>query len=147
MRVLCRHGHFSFYPRDEAEVFRFSSFYEETLVRDRDFYTFEFLKDAPKYSIKGKPFLGLPAQVTFEGEPWEVMRENGFVYNLALGLVVLKAAVTLIVNPQVSEGFFLAESPLIQPGSRTFTGQQILSYDAEYLGDTSQLRVFEVEYE
>lgn len=146
MRVICRNGHFAFYPKDENEIFLFSTFFEETLVRESDFYTFSFLKDAPKYALKGKAFLGLTAVKTYSGEVWEVMKENGFVYNLATKALVLKSAVTTAIDPQVSEGFFLAESPLIQPGSRISTGQQLLSYDAEYDCNTSQLKVFEVQY-
>lgn len=146
MRILCRNGHIAFYPKDESEIFRFASFFGETPVRDGDFYTFEFLKDAPKYSIKGKTYLGVVATKTFEGEPWEVMRENNLVYSLNAGTVVLKTTITMVINPQNAEGFFLAESPIIQPGSLSPSGQRVLSYDAEYFGNTSQLRVFEVEY-
>lgn len=147
MRVLCRNGHFAFYPKNESEVFRFSSFFGETLERDGDFYTFKFLKEAPKYSIKGAPYLGVTATKTFEGEPWEIMRENNLVYSLAAKIAVLKTTILLVINPQNAEGFFLAESPLIQPASLGPNGQRLTSYDAEYIGDTSQLRVFEVEYE
>jgi hypothetical protein len=65
MRVLCRYGHFAFYPKDEKEISLFNQLFDQVLLRQDDFYTFEFLKDAPEYSLLGKPYLGLPASVLF----------------------------------------------------------------------------------
>ncbi len=147
MRVLCRHGHFAFYPKRPGDVARFMEFFEVDLVRDGDFYTFPLLQDAPKYSLAVKPYLGIPATTTFEGDPWAVMRENGFVYHIASGLLVPKQAVFIPINPILTGYYFLAESPLIQPGSQNAAGQKILSYDAEYMQEVNQLRVTEFAYE
>lgn len=146
MRIICRHGHFAFYPKDASDVWRFASLFDEELVRVGDFYTFAFLEDVPSHSLIGKDFLGLPALVTFEGQPWEVMRENGFVYNVGLKALVLKASVLTNLAIDLTDGFYSTENPLIQPGSRNALGQQLLSYDAEYIREASQLRVFEVQY-
>lgn len=148
MRVLCRHGHIAFYPKRARDISRFSSFFKTTLVRDKDFYTFPLLKGAPRYSLSGKPYLSLPAIVTYEGrECWDVLRENGFVFHIASGLLVPKLAVAIPINPPQTGFYFAAQSPLIQPGSRNLSGRQILSYDGEYLDDTFQLRVRGFEYE
>lgn len=147
VRILCRHGHFSFYPKDAREISRFATLFSEELEREGDFYTFAFLKDAPNYSLQGKSYLGLPATVTFEGLPWEVMRENGFVYNIALKTLVPKLTVVTPVFLDVVDDFYTTDNPIIQPGSIEPSGQQVLSYDAEYFGKASQLQVFEVGYE
>jgi hypothetical protein len=148
VRVICRHGHLAFYPRNAREVKRFCDYYETELVRDGDFYTFPFLKDAPRYSIAGAPYLNLPAVETFEAaSPWEVMKKNGFVYHIKTGLLVPKTAVTIFINPPLVGNYFLAQSPLIQAGSRNALGSAILSYDAEYVQDTFQLRVMGFDYE
>jgi hypothetical protein len=146
MRVLCRHGHFAFYPESENDVGTFNNIFDESLTRVNDFYTFSLLKDALKYSLKGKPYLGIPALVDFEGEPWEVMRENGFVYNIALKQLVPKESITIVIDPPIVGFFWLAATPLIQPGSRNFTGNPILSYDAQFAFKTQSLKVFEVQY-
>lgn len=148
MRVLCRHGHFAFYPRRAGEVARFVNYFGQELVRENDYFTFPFLKGAPRHSLIGQPFLGLPATVTYEGRaPWDVMRKNNVVYNFQLNLVVPKLSIVLPIDPPQTGYFFLAQSSLIQPGSRNALGQQILSYDGEYLQDTFQFRVSEFGYE
>jgi len=144
MRVVCRHGHFAFYPKNSTDVGRFTNYYDVELVRDGNFYTFPFLKDAPRYSLVLKPYLGLPATTTFEGrDASEVFRENGFVYNIELGIVVPKLSITTVISPPQAGYFFLGQSPLIQPGSRTITGQQVLSYDAEFIQEYFRLKVRE----
>ncbi len=145
--MLVRHGHFAFYPKHARDVSRFTNYFGDELVREGEYYTFENLKDAPRYSILGKPFLLTPAIKTFEGEPWDVMRENSFVYDITTGLIVPKLAITLLINPPLTGYYFTAQTPLIQPGSRNAKGRQLLSYDAEYIQDTLQLRVMEFQYE
>ncbi len=147
MRVLCRHGHFAFYPRRSTDLARFISIFGVTLEREEDFYTFPELAGAPHYSIVGADFLGLPAVATFEGKPWEVMRENGFVYHLAGSALLPKASVMVSVNLTQNGYYFLAQTPLIQPGSRNPTSPQILSYDGEFLQDSFRLKVSNYAYE
>lgn len=146
MRILCRHGHFAFYPKDEIDISRFGNIFEEEFIRVNDFYTFAFLEDVPNYSLIGKTFMGLPATVTFEGNSWDVMKENGFVYNVALKLVVPKTTIGTVITLEPSDDFFTIENPLIQPGSRNTQGQQLMSYDAQFIRSSSQLRVTEVQY-
>lgn len=142
MKVLCRHGHFAFFPRDESDISRFANYYNLTLVSENDYYTFPTLKGAPRYSLRLLPWVGLPATVTYEGQnPWDVMRENRFVFSLAFRTVVpVTSVITLIELPR-SANYFLASTALIQPGSRLKTGQQILSYDGEYLPDSFKLKI------
>lgn len=148
MRVLCRHGHFAFFPAHAEDIAKFSDYYDTELVRDRDFYTFPALQDAPRYSILGKPFINLPAIATYEGrEPWDVMRENDFVYNLATGLILPKLSILFFDElPQVGL-YFLPSTPLLQPGTRNALGRQVLSYDGEYIDNPYQLRITEYAYE
>lgn len=147
MRVLCRHGHIAFYPRNESEAGRFGFIYGESLVRDKDFYTFAALKGLPRYSIKGKDYEGITATKTFEGEPWEVLKENGFVYSLSEGNLVAKTSISIFINPPEAGYFWLADSVLIQPGSQNKLGERVLSYDGEFELKTSSFYVFEVSYE
>lgn len=150
MRVLCRHGHFAFYPRNAEEVGRFNRFFDVELQRQDDFYTFEALADLPRFSLTGLTFGNLPALETFEGRnPWEVMAENDFVYSLATGLIVPKLSITIQIKMAQSGYYTIAQTPtpIIQPGTYDQSGQQILSYDAEYDQDLNRLRVLEFDYE
>lgn len=148
MRVLCRHGHFAFFPKRAKDVARYARFFDQDLVREGDYYTFEALAELPRYSIAGKIFGNLPALETYEGRaPWEVMRENDFVYSLQLGLLVPKLAIVSIVQLPRSDTYFISPTPLFQPGVRDTSGQQILSYDAEFIQDSFQLKIIEVAYE
>jgi hypothetical protein len=147
MRVLCRHGHFSFYPRQTSDLAKFAQMFGLTLEREEDYFTFSTLKAAGKYSLAGKPYVNLPALETYEGNPWDVMRENNFVYHLGLDVLVPKQSIVSI-GELISKGFFYVFSgPILQPGSRTITGDQIMSYSGEFYDDRFYLRILEFAYE
>lgn len=147
MRILVRHGHFAFFPVKAEDMARFSNYFGQDFVRDGDFYTFPLLKEAPRYSLAAKLYLNLPALTTYEGRgPWEVMRENDFVYNVATGLLVPKLAITGVLTLPLADTFFLCPTPLLQPGTRDVSGQQILSYDGEFNLNTFQLKILEISY-
>ena len=148
MRVICRHGHIAFYPRKASDVTRFCGYFGVELERVGEYYTFPALAALDRYSIVGNTFGNLPAVKTFEGEsPWEIMKENGFVYHIDGEILIPKSLIAIKINPPLVGEFFIAESPLIQPGSRNAAGLQILSYDGEYLDGLFQLRVSEFSYE
>ncbi len=148
MRVLVRHGHFAFFPRGPSDIARFARIFDEELVRVGDYYTFEALSELPRYSLIANLFGNLPAITTYEGRsPWEVMRENDFVYNVALGLLVPKLSIVSVMQAPRSDSYFISPTPLIQPGTRDSSGQQVLSYDADFNQDLFQLKVLEVFYE
>lgn len=147
MRVLCRHGHFAFYPHRPWDIAQFCSYFELSLEREGDYYTFPDLLDAPDFSLAAKPYLATPAIKTYEGKPWEIFRENGLVYNFNTGLVVPKAAIVETVELKQCDFFYLSSTPLIVPGSRDGTGNQVLSYDGEFNYNFLELKVSEYAYE
>lgn len=147
MRVLCRHGHFAFYPKRASDIAEFASRYGFTLEPEEDYYTFSALAGAPKYSLLGNIYLNLPAIKTYEGTPWEVMKQNSFVYSLTTGLIVPKLAVVQIVELHSLGLHYIFDGAILQPGSRTLLGGQILSYSGEVLTDKFQMRVSEFSYE
>ena len=147
MRVLCRSGHFAFYPRTSSDLARFSKYFAVSLKRENDYYTFEGLFGAKNYSLLGKPYLNLPALKTFEGSPWDVMKANDFVYHIGLGIIVPKLAVIGVVDLPLIGFYFRSKSPLLQPGVRTILGRQIMSYAAEFVYEGDALRVLEFGYE
>jgi hypothetical protein len=147
MRVLCRHGHFAFYPRGASDIYRFAQSFDVELEREEDYFTFPTLKGAESYSLAGKPYLGIPALETFEGKPWDVMKENGLVYDVQLGIVVPKTTIVGIADITQKGFFYVCNVPLLQPGARTILGRQILSYSGEFREDKFYLRILEFGYE
>jgi len=147
MRILCQHGFHKFIPRQPGDLSVFASVYGLTLVRKEDYYTFERLADLEKYSLEGLAYSNLVANSNYEGQPWEVMKENGFVYNILTGLLVLKSTIKIQIDPPVLKRYLLSETPLIQAGSKNKFSQTVLSYDGEFLFDTMQFRLNGVEYE
>lgn len=147
MRVVCNHGFFRFYPRDASDISLFNTIFEKELVHEKDYFTFSELIDAPKHSLVGLPYINLPALSTFEGEPWEVMKENDFVYNIATGLLVPKLSILTLIDPAMAGYYFICETALLQPGSRNALGQQILSYDGEFIFRTNEFRLRSLSYE
>lgn len=147
MRVICRHGHFAFYPRRTEDVAQFASMYDYSLKREEDYFTFDKLYEAPHYSLAGKPYINLPAIKTYEGKPWDVMRENNFVYSIALKLLVPKTAIIGVIEILQSDLFYIVDQGLIQPGLRTIRGIPVMSYSAEIFIDKKQMRVLEYSNE
>lgn len=147
MRVLCRHGHFAFYPRRATDIALFANMFNYELEPEEDYYTFSGLAGADTYSLLGKIYLNLPAIATYEGRPWEVMRENNFVYHLATGLIVPKLGVVGVIDINQVDLYFMSDAALIQPGLRTLLGQQVLSYSGEIFLDKLQMRISEFAYE
>lgn len=147
MRVICRHGHFAFYPRTSTDVSRFADYWRITLTRVEDYFTFPALATLPRYSFAGKSYLNLTAVKTYEGRhPWDVMRENGFVYHIASQALFQKNLIAVSVNPVLSQGFWVPPTALVQPGSRDKTGQIILSYSGEYNLHFAELKISEFSY-
>lgn len=148
MRVLCRHGHYAFYPRYAGELTEWGNAFKKTLVRSGDFFTFAELAEAPRYSIAGLAYLGADTAVTYEGqEPWEVMQANDLMYQISESKVVLKSEINITINPKLVGDYFEAQSPLIQAGSFLANGKRVLSFDGEYSERFFRLYVNQFETE
>ena len=116
-----------------------------TIVPVGDLYTFLRLEDAPRYSLKGKPFLGFTAVKTFEGEPWEVFEANGVVYNFATGLVVPIETITTITKVTPAGNRFVSPG-MILPGSLTVEGERVKDYAAHFSRDRQTFLYTDVTY-
>lgn len=134
MRLDCKHGFFIFQETKAGQISDYMSLSGATLVEKDNYYTFEALKDAPKYSLTGKPYLGIPAVATFEGNPWEVFEENEFVYDFTTGLVRPLISIVQRVSIAVAGNKFISNG-LILPGSFTDAGKRITGYSAWYSRD------------
>lgn len=127
MKITCIHGYFIFREDNLGEVARFNSASNMDLVRKDDYYTFSFLRDAPKYAIQGKPYLNSTIVKTYAGKPWHIFRENGLVYDFAAKAVVPYVTVLNKIEPTVISNGFSARG-LIKPGSIRPSGQRVIGY-------------------
>lgn len=146
MRILCRHGFYSFYPEYSSEIADFQRHFEISLVREEDYYTFPELQGLQKYALATAIYKDIPATVTIAGNPWDIMRENEQVFSIALKKLVPLAAITSMVTLSLSDGFFDVNVPLIQAGSLVSTGDRIVDYDAIFVEEYQQLKVIGVGY-
>lgn len=146
MRIKCLHGYFIFEESESGQISRYMSMTGLSIVPKNNHYTFESLQAAKKYSIKGNQYLGALATKTFEGEPWEVMRQNGLAYNFNTGLVVPINSITQAIKIATGVNYMLSNG-LILPGSLTDGGNRVKEYSAWYLFNSAQYRFSEVVYE
>lgn len=147
MRVLVRHGHFAFYPRERDEVQKFRRIFGIQLHAERDYFTFQGLVGLPRWSQVGRVFGNLPAVATYEGQtPWDVMRANNFVYSLATGFLIPISAVTATTSLPQSLDYAIASRPLVQPGSVIVTSAKVLTgYEGELDIRGQQLSIYSIE--
>lgn len=146
MKLRCLHGYFKLEEEFAGDVSQFLSLFKVELESNGDHFTFSDLVDAPRYSIAGGLYLGAPATETFEGEPWEVMRENGLVYDFTTGLVVPIVSITTLISIQEATSYYLTDG-MIVPGSITEDGQRVTDYSAFYSFDKFKFKYSEITVE
>lgn len=146
MRINCVHGYFIFDAQKSGDLSRFVSLYGFEIERSGNLFTFADLVDAPEYSIQGGLYLGAPATKTFQGHPWDVMKENNLVYNFVLGKVVPMVSIVQPISVKTGMNWFLSPG-MILPGSVTEDGKRVRDYAAHYNPDASQFRYSEIDYE
>lgn len=146
MRIKCIHGYFKFEESEPGDVSAFASRFGLDLVRKDDYFTFEDLEDAPDYAIAGGLYLLAPVISTYEGNPWEIMRENLLVYNFALGLVVPILSVITLAQVRTAGNYFIS-SGMLMPGSLTDEGKRVTDYAAHFSFRDFQFRYSEITYE
>lgn len=100
MKITCINGYFIFKEDRSGEIARFNSMYAQDLISVYDYYTFKMLAEFPKYSIAGKPLLGVPAIATFEGKPWDILEANKMVYDFSARKVMPILKVMDRVDPK-----------------------------------------------
>ncbi len=146
MRVVCRHGHIALFPSDRTDVLKFERIFKIDLFDVEDFYTFEGLSDLPRWSQIARPFGGLPATATFEGQnPWDVMRANDFVFSLTTETLVPRA--TVVTSAKIKQTLDCAffPRPLIQPNALIAPGKWLIGYQGEIDLDFQRLYIYSQE--
>lgn len=145
MKIDCLHGYFKFTESRIGELSDFASLFTLDLSSQDDYFTFTPLVNAPKFSIEGGFYLGAIATKTFEGEPWEVMRENKLVFNFSTGKVVPIASITQRPQTGKAANYYFSDG-LLLPGSVRDDGLRVTDYSAGYLFGSIKFKYSEVKY-
>ena len=145
MQIRCIAGFFQFRETSAGEISRLNSFFGFDLVAKDDYFTFSFLKDAPEYAIVGGEYLGAEVSKTFEGEPWDVMRENEIVYDFLNDEMVPISSILRSVEIIPAGNYFVSQG-LILPGSVTDGGLRVRDYAAWFSFEAMRFRYSEVFY-
>jgi hypothetical protein len=146
MRIECLHGYFRFTEEKAGELSQFVSKLGLELKRRGDHFTFEGLAEAPTHSIAGGTYLGADCSVTFEGEPWEVMRANRLVFNFLTGEVVSLDDVDQAVEIKAA-GNYSVTTGMLLPGSVIEDGSRVTDYAAFYFVESNRFQYSEIAYE
>lgn len=127
MKFACEHGFYTFEPEsmDDQAYFEANTGYR--LTRYGGGLTFPFLAQLPDYSIKGQPYGNLTATVNYAGHPADVLRANGFVFDLAARkLVALESVLQSVKLYEQQNGAYIALE-LPQAGAR-YNQARLLSF-------------------
>ncbi len=145
MKIRCIHGYFIFEEESAGEVSEFMSLFGVELVAVKNYFTFKTLAPAEDYSIIGGTYLGVPATKTFEGKPWDLMRENKLTYHFNSDLVRPIETITDTTDIMETGSYFIARG-LIIPGA-FFKGVRIKSYSGFYVFDKQKFKYTEISNE
>ncbi len=127
MKFACEHGFYTFEAESMDDTAYFQANTGLALTRYGAGLTFPFLAALPDFSIKGQPYGNLTATVNYAGHPADVMRANGFVFDVEkLQLVKLaEMTKTLKLYPQQNGAYIALELP--QSGAR-YNQARLLSF-------------------
>jgi len=145
VRITCTHGYFKFEESRLGQISDLMAIFEFELISVEDYFTFPLLAEAKDYSIIGADYLGATAIKTFEGKPWEVMRQNKLIYDFNLDAVMPINSISRSVELSSTSRYFIANG-LILPGSVTEDGSRVTDYSAWFFKDELLFRYSEIDY-
>lgn len=127
MKFTCEHGFYTFEPESMDDQAYFQANTGLALTRYGACLTFPFLAALPDYSIQGAPYGNLTATVNYAGHPADVMRANGFVFDVDTLQLVKLAEMTKAVKlyPQRNGAYIALDLP--QAGAR-YNQARLLSF-------------------
>ncbi len=131
MRISCEHGYYSFWPDREEDLFLLVNYLNIELVKKNDYYTYPLLADLGDHVFKPNLYGKFPSDKNFAGNPKEIMKALGLVYNLATGTLVKKEAITLSGTLTPMARNWLSERSMIQSGTIIGTGR-IVSFEGVF---------------
>lgn len=147
MKIFCEHGFYTFEPEsmDDQAYFEAATGYKLTPFGER--LTFAPLAELPTLSIKGQPFGNLTATANFCGTAAEVMRANGFVFDVKNQKLSVLSDIKQSIElwPQVNGGYISLET-LPQAGA-VYNRRKLISFTGVARWNNRQfiLRTYELQ--
>lgn len=145
IQISCSHGYFQFRETASGEVSKFASYFGLDVTSERDYWTFSDLLDMPDYAVQGNKYLDGTVKKTFSGQPDDIMRANGLVYDFSQSLMVdilsVKQSVVLLET-----GNYFISNGLIIPGSITDDGSRVTDYVAWFTLDSQRFLYSEIGF-
>lgn len=146
MIIKCLHGFYLFEETEVGEVSEFMRLTGLNLVSRDSYFTFSSLLDVENYSLKGKSIGSAIGLKAFEGEPWEVFRANGLVYDFVNDLIVPISSIASQVRIEAGVNRLIANG-LVMAGAFNQFGVQIKGYKGFYIRENAHWLLTEVTYE
>lgn len=145
MLINCIHGYYMMTEEAVGQASDFSKLYGLDLVKKGDYFTFDFLKDAPDHSLIDREFLGFKATTTHEGKPYEVFEANQVFYDFNQGKMRSLKEITEVVDIRLA-GNRLMSKGLVLAGSKDQDGRRITGFSAWFYRDRATWLYSEVTY-
>lgn len=129
MRISCESGYYKFYPDSAPAAKTLERVFNIEVVQEKNYYTFQALKDMPAYSIIGKIIgLGICFLNFSNGNKADVLKKNLLTYNLsAKNITSLLVAINV---PAVRKSNYYAFNSIPQAGG-IVDGQPFNSFFGE----------------
>ena len=147
MKIYCEHGFYVFEPESLDDQANFEAATGYKLLPVGKWLTFAPLTELSTVSIKGQPYGNLTATVNYCGSPADVMRANGFVFDVTNKELVEmdKIKATLDLYPQINGGYVALEA-LPQAGA-VYNRQKLISFTGVARWNNRQfvLRTYELQ--
>lgn len=148
MKIYCEHGFYTFAPEHQDDQAYFEAQTGFKLVRLGERLTFSPLTQLGDLCLQGQPYGNLTGKVTCCGTPSDIMRANGWTFDLkAQALVELSALTQLQALYLQLNGAILALETLPQAGAPCGAFGRLLSFAGVARFDSRQfiLRTYEFQ--
>jgi len=147
VKFSCIHGYYKIEEQAAGEVARFMNLFSGIeIVSAGEYFTFSPLLEAKNYSIKGNPYLGVTAEKTFAGNPWDVMRDNKLIYNFSSGKMEKLESVTQRIVFNQATNYFWTEG-LILAGSLNDAGLRVTDFVAWFNFEGNKFKLSEASFD
>lgn len=147
MKIFCKHGFYTFEPEglDDQAYFEAATGYNLVAFGER--LTFAPLAELPDLSIKGQAFGNLTATANCCAEPADILRANGFVFDVTQQKLSTLAEIKQSISlwPQLNGGYIALET-LPQAGA-VYNRQKLISFTGVARWNNRQfiLRTYELQ--
>lgn len=130
MKIYCEHGFYTFAPEHQDDQAYFETQTGFKLVRLGERLTFIPLAQLGDLCLQGQPYGNLTGKVNYCGYPADIMRANGWTFDLNAQALIEISAITTQLQPLYLQpnGAILALETLPQAGVTSNAFGRLLSF-------------------